>query len=741
MVLNRFDKNMSIIAALDDEPNDVGGLSATELKAKFDEGGEALQEYINQVLIPQLEALGVEVTIYRGDESLRYLRLREDRRLEASVDGKTYYVVSGGHRISSGNNIAAQRDVLEFPNSEVQDDGLATVIRARPAWNEVQGKPFYGEQVDLFVWSEGYVPLDWRGYNNERGWYKVSETPLTREQLLTANVGYRLSDGTTGTVKVTDDLIEELKSGNVLSVDLGDYVTIYTGLELCSVFTTCDVGLDGIDPLDVGVWVGYDSPGVGDTITNLSVERNVKIDKELLPKIEKEDLPPVPWAVIENKPFEDNSILETYDFAVQGVPTVTFKDYIAADQPRYYKISNLTLSHDELLKTVFTYTRNGEVTGSETVTESSFEISNESISVLSVAGQRFLVAYTSGAVGIDHGYAAGTITVPETGLYISGLIPTVFNNCTATINYIDIEKLDEKFLPEDYAASSADSVKFTKDLITTFEIGNISLENGQAVIPAKGKSLQDVWDTIFVKELLPTVEEPKVTLTAAECKAYEVGTKVTPTYSAVLSEGAYEYGPATGIRATWWTVSNSNKEMDVMQDSTIVGAFKEITVGDDTNYHITAIAEHGEGEIPVTNLGNEYPDGRIAAGTKEATSAKITGYRNGFYGTAVDKEAAIDSSFVRSLASKSGKTPAAGNVWNLAIPVGAMRIAFAYPATIRDVSSVLDVNGLNAEIKSSFTKHTVSVEGANGYDGIDYKVYVLDRAAAVTEANTFKITI
>ncbi len=49
MALKRFEKDMAIIQKLDDEPNDVGGLTAAELKAKFDEGGEAIKEYLNQL--------------------------------------------------------------------------------------------------------------------------------------------------------------------------------------------------------------------------------------------------------------------------------------------------------------------------------------------------------------------------------------------------------------------------------------------------------------------------------------------------------------------------------------------------------------------------------------------------------------------------------------------------------------------------------------------------------------------
>lgn len=56
MAFEKFNKDMKIISALDDEPNDVGGLTAAELKAKFDEGGEAIKRYLNDTLIPAVVA-------------------------------------------------------------------------------------------------------------------------------------------------------------------------------------------------------------------------------------------------------------------------------------------------------------------------------------------------------------------------------------------------------------------------------------------------------------------------------------------------------------------------------------------------------------------------------------------------------------------------------------------------------------------------------------------------------------
>lgn len=131
MALDRFEKDMAVIQALPDEPNDVGGLSAQELKAKFDEGGQALKEYINDRLIPALEEVGVEQILQSADmDNLRYIRLGADNTIEVSADGQHYITVaSSGHIIYNGAVQMPQRSRLRFENTEVTDDGNYTVIR------------------------------------------------------------------------------------------------------------------------------------------------------------------------------------------------------------------------------------------------------------------------------------------------------------------------------------------------------------------------------------------------------------------------------------------------------------------------------------------------------------------------------------------------------------------------------------------------------------------------------------
>lgn len=282
----------------------------------------------------------------------------------------------------------------------------------------------------------------------------------------------------------------------------------------------------------------------------------------------------------------------------------------------------------------------------------------------------------------------------------------------------------------------AEAVYFSDDLTTTSAIGNITLTNGQATIPAKGKNLREVWDSIFVKEMNPSTTQPSVSLIVSEAQAHEVGTKVAPTYSATLKAGSYSYGPSTGVTATTWLVIDTQGN----ESTSASGSFTEVTVTDDIDYRITAVATHTAGAVPLTNIGNEYVAGQIAAGSKSASSGSLDGYRNSFYGTMSEKTD-IDSAAIRALAGKSGKALADGATFNVSVPVGAVRVVIAYPATLRDVTSIKDVNGLNAEISSGFTSVTMDVEGANNYKPIPYKVYTLDFAKANDMANTFAVTI
>lgn len=270
------------------------------------------------------------------------------------------------------------------------------------------------------------------------------------------------------------------------------------------------------------------------------------------------------------------------------------------------------------------------------------------------------------------------------------------------------------------------------------QVGNLTKEQTKtATFATKGKSVAEALTEIFSKTLQPTItSNPAVTLTFGQAKAYEVGTTVSPTYSASLSAGSYTYGPATGITATSWEISDTAGNTA----DTASGSFADVVVTDNTNYKITAKANYGAGAVAVDNLGaTSSPEVKIAAGSATNVSGAITGYRNTFYGTVTEK-AEVTSTIIRGL-TKSNKALSNGSSFTVTIPVGAVRVIFAYPATLQDVSSVKDVNGLNAEIKSAFTKSSVTVAGAGADAGIAYKVYVTDFAEPVAKANSYTVKI
>lgn len=214
---------------------------------------------------------------------------------------------------------------------------------------------------------------------------------------------------------------------------------------------------------------------------------------------------------------------------------------------------------------------------------------------------------------------------------------------------------------------NAENVYFSKDLITTTEIGNIKLDGGQATISAAGKNLKEVFETIFVQEKNPTTTLPSVSLVFSNSKAYEVGTMIAPTYSATFNSGKYSYDDATGVTVTGWEITNSDD--DTL--TTNKGSFGLITVTDDTKYYVTATANYSNGIIPSTNLGNEYSAGQILAHSTSITKGPLTGYRKTFYGTLDDKELEFDSYTFRNYLDSTTAGSVNGDNVLVNIPIGA----------------------------------------------------------------------
>lgn len=279
-------------------------------------------------------------------------------------------------------------------------------------------------------------------------------------------------------------------------------------------------------------------------------------------------------------------------------------------------------------------------------------------------------------------------------------------------------------------------VKFDNDFTFTYAFGKYTPDSsGQVEVPATGKTLDSLLLDAFAEEKNPTVTQPSVSVSSSQVKAYEAGTNVTPSYNASLNAGSYQYGPATGITATSWSV-----QLDTQILTTASGSFTQIQVTDSTNLRITATAQHGDGAVPVTNLGAPKEDLKITAGSKSGQTGAITGYRQIFYGVNNSTEP-LTSAIIRGL-TPGNKAASATTINSIKAQADTKRIIIAVPQSSGlKVTAANITSSLNADVTSSYVKQSpVEVEGANEYQAVPYDVFVY-QPASIDPTEDHKVVI
>lgn len=211
-----------------------------------------------------------------------------------------------------------------------------------------------------------------------------------------------------------------------------------------------------------------------------------------------------------------------------------------------------------------------------------------------------------------------------------------------------------------------------------------------------GTSLESILSGMLQQELYPTANDKPNASISASGGSGEVGSSYTlPTATLKIDDvGSYEYGDkATGITFAIGDVtlsqgSNSVSNTTVMaKDSTIkLQATDTETLYTDSakSYTFKGTGSYSAGKVPVTNLGNEYADAQIPAGSVTIDDKTVTfsGYRYAFAGGTT--ASAIDSKVVRSMtAKKSSKASmdSEGEALEFTAAAGATKVFFAYPST------------------------------------------------------------
>ena len=281
----------------------------------------------------------------------------------------------------------------------------------------------------------------------------------------------------------------------------------------------------------------------------------------------------------------------------------------------------------------------------------------------------------------------------------------------------------------------ADNVYFDDDITYTVGIGTLAKPSGSAKFAAKGKNVEQVFASLMAKEANPGKTNPAVTIgTQKNFGTFEIGTKKNLDYGATLSAGSYTYGPDTGIIAQSWSVSCTGV---AGTKTTATGTFENV-VAESNAKKVTVTATYNEGAIPVTNLGNPYPEGKIAAGSASKDSANFVGVRYMFWGP-MTTDAAIDSAAVRALAHN--KATSTGTLDTFGAGKDAKKVVVAVPSD-RKITKVIMPSALNADVTALFVKQsaTVPVNGAEGYAAAAYNIYVY-QPASIDAGETYTVTI
>lgn len=267
----------------------------------------------------------------------------------------------------------------------------------------------------------------------------------------------------------------------------------------------------------------------------------------------------------------------------------------------------------------------------------------------------------------------------------------------------------------------AENVYFQKDLTITAPIGVQTIpSSGSKTLATTGKNVKQVFDMLCAQEKNPTTTQPSVTLNSENIGDKEVGTNVAIKYSFSTNAGSYTYGPATGVTFSGFTATFNGEEK-----SGQTGTFASVQVTDTTNLTITGTCNSSEGAIPKTNLGNDYATGKIAAKSHPVSKGTLKGYRGWFYGyyngdQAITDPATITSDRLRAF-GVNRSFPTSMNTNKM------KQMFFAAPKGKKSSLSISNaVNGAPLTV----TKTSVMVEGANGYDAIEYDLFYVANAVA-----------
>lgn len=240
----------------------------------------------------------------------------------------------------------------------------------------------------------------------------------------------------------------------------------------------------------------------------------------------------------------------------------------------------------------------------------------------------------------------------------------------------------------------------------------------------EGTTFTEFVELVSQRTIPPSYGAPSMTISSNPAPGnFEVGTIINPIISRVFTQADAGAENATTLSKNSVLIASAYP----YTDTGVTLGTSAVTYTGNTSYD--------EGDCKLDNRGNVDCTGRIAAGSVASNSIVFNATRVAFFGVPVATpatSAAVRALGNTSFSSSNNTTVDASGIalggsvspnFTITIPSGATRVVFAYPDTSRAVASVRYQELSDSEVKLNFVQTTVSVEGANSFAAVNYRVY------------------
>lgn len=251
-----------------------------------------------------------------------------------------------------------------------------------------------------------------------------------------------------------------------------------------------------------------------------------------------------------------------------------------------------------------------------------------------------------------------------------------------------------------------ENITLGRDLVSRKEVGGIYI--GDEFL--KDENLLEFITKMLSARVGAEYKAPKLILQKKNSEfEYELGENVSETITAI-----FERNDAGNVSEYILSLNGTKINTD---DELTTSA--ELAIDKECN-ELTAKLVFLDGPIKNDNLGAPSPIGRIKGGELKQTLL-IKGSRRSFATSETNPIEELSTERCRAF-KESFLGIKAGDSIKVSVKEESKYIAFAYPTTLGDLKSCIQKNsGVN--ILPAFSKRVIPVEGANGYQAIDYNVY------------------